>query len=261
MPRKEEDWTYWTGWIAAFALLAAFFVVSILIGWFDQPWCGRDESGALCFRSWIEAFGGWTTIPAAAIGAWYVIRQMKEAGKQHREMASIQLQRSRALVWLAVRDAVDALALSAILWSAWSEFSPEKMSNFEAAIEFKKHTDELTERLNSSVFDDAEKDILAPSYSIITLRRRLRRAIGSPFEEEFSVDPLIPHFRDKMGSIHQNIAGYEAELRKEAQLFFWRARTILGEKDLQLPPEMITRQSQADYSENAPPPPQSVDRS
>ncbi|NTF48504.1 hypothetical protein [Rhizobium rhizogenes] len=252
MTQKDGDWTYYTGWIAAFALLAIFFVVCVFIGWFDQPWCGRDESGALCFRSWIEALGGWTTIPAAAIGAWYVIRQMKEAGKQHREMASIQLQRSRALVWLAVRDAVDALSLSAILWAAWSEFSPEKMSNFEAAIAFKKDTDELTERLNSSVFDDAEKDILAPSFSIITLRRRLRKTVGEPFEDEFVVDPLISYFRDKMGSIHQNIAGYEAELRKEAQLFFWRARTILGDENLQLPPEVIKRQGQADHIENAP---------
>ncbi len=261
MSEKDGDWTYWTGWIAAFGLLSIAFIGCVFIGLFDQPWCSSSESGALCFRSWLEAFGGWTTIPAAAIGAWYVIRQMKDAEKQHREMASIQLQRSRALVWLAVRDAGDALSLSAVLWAAWSEFSPEKMSNFEAAIEFKKHTDELTERLNSSVFDDAEKDILAPSYSIITLRRRLLRTIGSPFEEEFNVDPLIPHFRDKMGSIHQNIAGYEAELRKEAQLFFWRARTILGEKDLQLPPEVITRQSQADHGENPSPPPQAFDRS
>lgn len=228
MNEGRDDVGYWTGWIAAFVLLAIFFLIALFVGWFSPPYCQEAENGAVCLRTWIEALGGWTTIPAAGVGAWFVVRQIKVAGQHHRESAFIDLQRSRALVLRASMASTEVLSMSVVFGNYWEQLSTEIVPISQLEADFQRHTEDLWERLSDNVFDDVEGDTLAPSTSISAVRRKIKRMTKPhPLNPgEISVSPFV--LMEKMKRICEIIRDYDRDIQVETKRFVETARHILG---------------------------------
>ncbi len=226
MDDEKQGPSYWSGWIAAYVLLAIFLAITAFVGWFSPPYCGDHEAAALCLRSWIEATGGWTTPPAAGVGAWFVIRQIRDASRHHREGAFIVLQRHRAIVLRASRSATELLAQSNVYWHYWDQLAENHAPPTQLSADFDRHIQDLWERLGDQVFDDVERDILAPDTSITALRRSLSslRNIQAQPGSQFTA-PIV--LIEKMKRICELVRDYDRNIQSEAKAFFAIAKRIL----------------------------------
>ncbi|SCB41615.1 hypothetical protein [Rhizobium multihospitium] len=105
MQKKDQDWTYWTGWIVAYVILAVIFLVLVFWGWLDQPWCDAGKQGVPCLRDWLEALGGWAALLVGGPSLYVLWRQVRDADRNQRISFKIQLRRSKSLSRNVLRNA------------------------------------------------------------------------------------------------------------------------------------------------------------
>lgn len=96
MKNNQDDWGYWSGWVIAFCLAAAFFVYNL--------WHGSSLRGAVCkleeedcFRQWVAALGGWAAVAATVPSIIYLATQVRTTERHHRVSTALSLHRNRAL--------------------------------------------------------------------------------------------------------------------------------------------------------------------
>lgn len=158
MKLRDEDFTYWTGWIAAYSILTAIFFVGLCLGWFDQTMCEVGKQGAVCFREWLSALGGWAALIVGGPTLYFLWRQIRDADRNQRISFKIQLRRSKSLAHKLVRDA--ALAISMIESLPKTTLAP--FINSEEELPFSKYAEavlSVQEVLDKGAFQQFEDEI------------------------------------------------------------------------------------------------------
>jgi hypothetical protein len=163
MSKRDSDWTYWTGWFAAFALMAAFFLICLFLGWFDRPVCVTGESNTVCFREWMSATGGWSALPIAAISVLFLTRQIKGSEDYNRRMLAFSHQPTRSTAVKAMASGVRTFAQANDLANYYREV---KAGGGTISIEeYREQVDELRELANNPDFVQFELQV--PSKQLI----------------------------------------------------------------------------------------------
>ncbi|AGB71060.1 MULTISPECIES: hypothetical protein [Rhizobium] len=158
MQKKDQDWTYWTGWLAAYGILTVIFLVILFWGWFDQPWCDAGKQGVPCLRDWLEALGGWAALLVGGPSLYVLWRQVRDADRNQRTTFKIQLRRSKSLARNVLRNAnslvhVTDMLVKIVLIPAIRASEPMNIEGYDAIF------DEIQRLLESGGFQQFEDEI------------------------------------------------------------------------------------------------------
>jgi len=192
MQKKDQDWTYWTGWIAAYAILTVIFFVIVFWGWFDQPWCDASKQGAPCLRDWLEALGGWAALLVGGPSLYVLWRQVRDADRNQRIDFGIRLGRSRSLARRIVALANQLGSVAATCERIWDSRQIGHLSYMEPMRGYCQDLEYLRDLLRRTDFQrfEEEADIVSDVglYGLIEIVERNLQEVAGRRDREATTD-------------------------------------------------------------------------
>ncbi|MGM4980905.1 hypothetical protein [Rhizobium sp. 11_C7_N12_5] len=192
MQKKDEDWTYWTGWIVAYGILAVIFLVVVFWGWFDQPWCAAGKLGAPCLRDWLEALGGWAALLVGGPSLYILWRQVRDADRNQRIDFGIRLGRSRSLARRIIDLANQLGSVAATCERVWDNRQALHLSYMEPMRGYCQDLEYLRDLLRQADFQrfEDEAEILSDIgfYGLIEIVERDLKEVAGRRDVEATPD-------------------------------------------------------------------------